>query len=232
MIYTKSLTHKTMAQAALETMRKRILDAEYPPGFQLKQEGLAQELGMSRIPIREALLMLESEGLVRMLPHRGAVVAELTFEEIDEIFSMRLLMEPCLLEKSAPKLVAEDFRELHEIQERYVQSLASNDIAHWNSINKEFHMRLYRHADSPRMLSLVANLLTESEIHTRVQLVGIPGDRERATIEHRALLDLCEAGRADEAVVLLRAHIDHIRKGLLSMAAVRTRQGADGSTSP
>jgi DNA-binding GntR family transcriptional regulator len=227
MIYTKSIKHKTMALAALETMRKRILDAHYPPGHQLKQEGLAQELGMSRIPIREALLMLENEGLVRMLPHRGAVVAELTFEEIDEIFSMRLLMEPCLLERSAPKLEAEDFRELHEIQVRYVQSLERNDITNWNSINKEFHMRLYRHADSPRMMTLVANLLTESEIHTRVQLVGIPGDRERATAEHLALLQLCEAGRAEEAVTLLRAHIDHIRRGLLSMAAVRTRQGAE-----
>lgn len=225
----KSLQHKTMALAAAEALRDRILRSEYPPGFQLKQENLAREFGMSRIPVREALLILEREGLIRMLPHRGAIVTELTAEEVDDLFSMRMLMEPWLLERSVARLTAEDFIELDLIQNAYAASLDSNDIAMWNGLNKDFHMRLYRHAGSPRMLSLVANLLTECDIHTRIQLLGIPGDRERAVADHRALLDLCRARREAEAVILLRHHIDHIRQGLLDLARQRHEQDGSGA---
>lgn len=222
----KSLQHKTMAMAAAEALRGRILSSQYPPGFQLKQENLAREFGMSRIPVREALLILQREGLIRMLPHRGAIVTELTAEEVDDLFSMRMLMEPWLLERSIGRLTAEDLDELDRIQASYAASLDSNDIAMWNGLNKDFHMRLYRHAGSPRMLSLVANLLTECDIHTRIQLLGIPGDRERAVAEHCALLDLCRARRDAEAVDLLRGHIDHIRQGLLDLARRRNEQAS------
>ena len=219
----KDLQHKTMALAAAEEIRKRILDSAYGPGTQLKQEGLAREFGMSRIPIREAFLILEREGLVRMLPHRGAVVAELTFEEVDELFSMRMLMEPWLLQRSVASLTPADFGELRRIQDDYADSLDSNDIARWNGLNKAFHMTLYRHAGNARMLGLVANLLTECDIHTRIQLLAIPGDRERAVADHCLLLELCETGRHAEAVTHLHEHLDHIRQGLLAMAVRRNR---------
>lgn len=223
----KGINHKTMALAAADALRKRILSNAYAPGEQLKQENLAREFGMSRIPVREALLILEKEGLVRMLPHRGAVVNELTFEEIDELFSMRMLMEPWLLERSVGKLTAEDFIALNAIQDEYTRSLNDNDIAVWNQLNRDFHMRLYSHADSSRMMGLVANLLNECDIHTRIQLLGIPGDRERAVTDHRALLDLCQSGRHAEAVALLYDHIDHIRQGLLDIAARRKPEQAE-----
>ena len=216
--------HKTMALVAADELRNRILNASYPPGFQLRQESLARDLGMSRIPLREALLILEKEGLVRMLPRRGAVVTELTVEEIDELFSMRVLMEPWLLERSIAHLTDADFIELDRIQDAYARALDNNNMAIWNGLNKDFHMRLYAHAGSLRMIGLVANLLTECDIHTRIQLLGIPGDRERAVSDHRALLDHCRAGRHAEAVQLLRDHIDHIRQGLLDMA-LRRRGG-------
>ncbi|WP_018634452.1 GntR family transcriptional regulator [Neomegalonema perideroedes] len=224
----KSLQHRTMAMAALEELRDRILNADYPPGFQLRQEALAREFGMSRIPLREAFLMLEKEGLIRMSPHRGAVVAELTFDEIDELFSMRSLMEPWLMERSVGKLTAEDFAALEHIQEQYALSLAqphdSHDVARWSGLNKDFHMRLHRHAASPRTMGLVANLLTECDLHTRIQLLGVPGARERAVAEHRALLDFCRSGRLAEATEAMRGHIDNIRQGLLAMALRRKRE--------
>lgn len=219
----KSLRHKTMALAAAEEIRQRILGGVYGPGIQLKQEALAREFGMSRIPVREALLLLNREGLVSMLPHRGAVVADLTLAEVDELFSMRMLMEPWLLDRSVGKLTDADFAELYQIQDRYAESLTGNDIARWNQLNKLFHMTLYRHADSPRMLSLVGNLLNECDIHTRIQLLAIPEDRERAVAEHRTLLELCRAGRRSEAIAHLHAHLDHIRRVLLAMDLRRNR---------
>ncbi|QUS36761.1 GntR family transcriptional regulator [Falsirhodobacter algicola] len=206
-----------MAQTAASELRQRILNAVYPPGFQLKQDVLAAELGMSRIPLREAFLILEKEGLIRLLPHRGAIVAQLSPEEIDELFSMRMLMEPWLLERSAPRLTSADFARLHRIQTRYFKALNDHDVSMWNAINREFHMTLYQHAASHRMLALSDQLLAEVEIHTRTQLLHIPADRERAVAEHAELLDACENGRFAEAADLLRAHIEHIRKALLDL---------------
>src|SRR3954468_8942501 len=82
----KGLGHLTMASAAAGELRRRILDGTYAAGLPLRQDALAEEFGISRIPVREALLQLEAEGLVRILPHRGAIVSELSTGEIEEVF--------------------------------------------------------------------------------------------------------------------------------------------------
>lgn len=220
----KNMKHKTMASAAAEEIRRRILNETYPPGLQLKQDILAREFGMSRIPVREALLILEREGLIKILPHRGAIVAELTFDEVEELFNMRILLEPYLLERSAPAIPKEAFERLWVIQDKYREALDNDDIAEWNDLNKQFHMMLYQYADSPRIAGTVQNLLTECDIHTRIQLINIEGDRERAVAEHTAILRLCEEGRFEEASGLLRDHIDHIRTGLLSLVRAKRAQ--------
>lgn len=213
----KSIKHKTMASAAAEEIRNRILSGAYPPGFQLRQDGLAGDLGMSRIPIREALVQLESEGLLKILPHRGAVVVELTVDEIEELFNMRLLLEPFLFKRSVPLLTQADFKALRDIQVQYAQSIDGLDIDAWNELNMDFHLTLYRHARSPRIVQTVQNLLVECDRHTRIQLSTIRGDRERAVAEHAELLRLCEDAAYEEAVSLMYRHIDHIRLGLVAL---------------
>jgi DNA-binding GntR family transcriptional regulator len=213
----KSLTHKTMASAAAEEIRNRILSGDYPPGFQLRQDGLAGDLGMSRIPIREALVQLESEGLLKILPHRGAIVVQLTADEIEELFNMRLLLEPFLFARSAPLLTDEDFKALHRMQAQYAESIDRLDINVWNELNTAFHLTLYRYARSPRIVQTVQNLLVECDRHTRIQLSTIRGDRERAVAEHAELLRLCEQGAFEDGASLMYQHIDHIRVGLVAL---------------
>ena len=213
----KSLKHKTISTAAAEEIRRRILGGVFPPGFQLRQEELAKDFGISRIPIREALLLLENEGIVKISPHRGATVVKLSTDEIEELFNMRILLEPFLFERSAPLLTPADYNDLNSILERYAVSIHKLNIAVWNDLNSEFHMLLYQHARSPRMLTTVQNLLGECDRHTRIQLTNIAGDRERAVREHVELVRLCEAGKFSQGAQLLREHIDHIRVGLLEL---------------
>ncbi|MBD9652885.1 GntR family transcriptional regulator [Ensifer sp. ENS09] len=213
----KGLKHKTMASAAAEEIRNRILAGDYPPGFQLRQDGLAEDLGMSRIPIREALVQLESEGLLKILPHRGAIVVQLTPDEIEELFNMRLLLEPFLFKRSVPRLTRDDLKALHQIQRRYAASIDELDIDVWNELNTEFHLTLYKHARSPRVFLTVQSLLVECDRYTRIQLSTIRGDRGRAVAEHAELLRLCEHGAFEEGARLMREHIDHIRRGLTTM---------------
>lgn len=214
---SKGLKHKTISTAAADEIRSRILGGSFAPGFQLKQEDLAQEFGISRIPIREALLLLESEGLVKIMPHRGAVVVKLSAEEIEELFNMRMLLEPFLLERSAPHLTTDDFEALGNILARYEDSIGKQDVARWNDLNVEFHLLLYSHARSPRMLSTVHSLLNDCDRHTRIQLSNIEADRMRAMAEHADMVRLCRVGKFSEAAALLYTHIDHVRGGLVEL---------------
>lgn len=225
---SKSLQHKTIASAAAEEIRRRIFNGEIEPGSQLRQEELAQQLGISRIPIREALLILENEALVKILPHRGAVVVRLSADEIEELFNMRMLLEPYLYERSAPHLTEADFAELESNCTAYAKSMRNRDEALWNSINTDFHLRLYAHARSPRVTSTVRKLLSECERHTRLQLSRIKEDRERAVREHAELLELARAGRYGDGAALMRRHIDHIREVIVGLLGEALRRGKDG----
>src|SRR4051794_17273624 len=93
----KSLQHRTIASAVAGNLRERILDGDFKAGSPLRQDALASEFGVSRIPIREALMQLEAEGLVKIHPHRGAIISELSTEEVQELFALRALLEPRLL---------------------------------------------------------------------------------------------------------------------------------------
>jgi DNA-binding GntR family transcriptional regulator len=205
----KGLAHKTMAAATAEELRRRILAGVFPAGAQLRQDALAAEFGMSRIPIREALVQLEAEGLVRILPHRGAVVTELSPEEIAELFELRAQIEPALLRRSAPRLTASDYLELHAILAEYSGELRAQNVNRWGELNTRFHMLLYRHAGRPRSLSIAESLLRSCDLHTRLQLSYTNG-QERAEIEHTELVRLCKDVRIDEACKLLRAHIENV----------------------
>lgn len=225
----KSMKHKTMAAAAADELRSRIMRGVFSPGQQLRQDTLAAEFGMSRIPVREALFLIEREGLVKILPHRGAIVVQLSADEVDELFNMRVLLEPFLLARSAPHLTANDFKSLNKIQARYVEATNRNNADGWNKVNTEFHLELYKHANSPRILGTVHNLLTECDRHTRIQLLGIEGDQARSVKEHAELLRLCEEQKFPQACDLLRAHIEHIRSGLVRLLG-KPEPSSDHST--
>jgi DNA-binding GntR family transcriptional regulator len=209
----KSLQHRTISSAVGDELRRRILDGSFPSGLQLKQDALAEEFGVSRIPIREALMQLEAEGLVKILPHKGAIVSELSISEIDELFELRLLLEPRLLEASAPHLTAADFEQLHAILDEYGSEISAKHISRWGELNTQFHMLMYRHAERPRSLLLVGNLLQDCDRHARIQL-SLNNNTDRAHREHTELVALCEAGKFSEACNLLKSHIEHAGKSL------------------
>ena len=198
--------HRTLAAAAADELRRRILSGQYPGGSQLRQANLSRELGISRIPIREALVQLDAEGLVRIVPHRGTFVAQLSVPEIEELFGLRALLEPRLLQASAPKLNANDFAALDEILSEYSSELRDRHVVRWGELNTTLHSLLYKWAEMPRTASIVASLLRNTERHTCMQLVFTDG-LERAETEHAEIVALCRRRAFDEASALLAEHI-------------------------
>jgi len=210
---TKGLAHRTLATATAEELRRRILTGSFPAGYQLRQDALASEFGISRIPLREALLQLEAEGLIKIIPHRGAVVSELSIAEIEELFDLRALLEPWLLQASAPRLTSGDFTRLDAILDEYSHELRTKNVMRWGELNTQLHLMLYQHSNRPRTMTIVTALLQASDRHTRLQLTYT--DRmERAENEHAELVKLCRTRQFDAAAQLLEAHIVNVKSSL------------------
>lgn len=210
-----TLKHRTLSGALLEEIRQSILSGHYSAGSQLRQDALAETYGVSRIPIREALFHLEAEGLVRIVPQKGAVVSELSQAEIDDVFELRALLEPRLFRRSAPLLSAADFEQLEQIQTTYVAAIRGGEINQYGKLNAQLHVALYQRANLPRTQQIVASLLQTSDRYTRVQLSSIDA-MNRAMEEHAELICLSRAGDFEAAAKLLEAHLVAVRTDLLA----------------
>jgi DNA-binding GntR family transcriptional regulator len=210
----------TRAMAAADELRRRILDGTYAGGTQIRQDALAEEFGISRIPVREALFQLEAEGLVKIEAHKGAVVATLSLDEIEELFEFRALIEPRLLAKSAPKLTVSDFANIRGILNQYSEHFRQLHVDRWGDLNVQLHSALYCHAESPKMLATAIQLLHTADRFTRMQLSYTDG-LARAEHEHDTIVDLCEARKFREATKALKDHILGAGSSLLSVLRER-----------
>ncbi len=222
------LGHRTMALAAADELRRRILSGEFPEGFQLKQDALAEDFGMSRIPIREALVQLESEGFVRILPHRGAQVSELSQAEIRELFELRALLEPRLLRLSAPRLTEQDYAALDRINAEYRAEIQAMNPGRWGELNTKLHLHLMSRAEQPRTLAIVAALLQNTDRYTRLQLSLTGSGRTRAEKEHASMVRFCRAGDVTAACKLLTEHIRHAEIELIAFIKARSAAATVG----
>lgn len=217
------LSVTTVAEQAADAIRRKIIAGELPEGFQLRQDALAAELGISRIPVREALVQLEGEGLVRIVPHKGAVVSEMSIEEISELFMLRGLLEPLLLKKSAPKLTPDDFARLDAVLAEYKEELHAQHPERWGELNTQVHNLLMSRADQPRTAAIVTTLLQQTDRYTRLQLSLSADSCRRAEEEHEELVRLCKAGEVRAAATLLKRHIEHASAELEKFILSRRR---------
>lgn len=208
-----SLTYRTLSAAIADQLRTAILSGTQEAGAQLRQDALAAEFGVSRIPVREALFQLEAEGLVEIVPHKGAVVAGLSMDEIDDVFDLRIVLESRLLADAVPRMTKADFDRADIACRAFDASVRSGEIGSSGTRNAEFHLSLFAAARLPRTASIVAGLLQVSERYTRLQLSSSRG-LARAGREHRDLLSVCRKGDAQAACEMLARHIDGVRADL------------------
>jgi DNA-binding GntR family transcriptional regulator len=207
----------TIVSAAVAELRRRILSGSVSAGEALRQDALAKEFGISRIPIREAFRQLAAEGLVTIHPHRGAVVSALSASNIAELFDLRAMLEPDLIRRAVPQLQPGDFAAAERILTDYTAAIRHGDVDAWGELNTEYHLTLYGPADRPQTLELVRMLLANTDRYTRVQLAMSTGATTRAKQEHAALLDLCRKGDAEGAARLTLEHVLAVKQDLLQL---------------
>jgi DNA-binding GntR family transcriptional regulator len=208
---------QTVTGAAVAELRRRILSGSVVGGEALRQDALAKEFGISRIPIREAFHQLAAEGLVTLHPHRGAVVTALSAEDIAELFDLRAMLEPDLIRRAVPRLLESDFAIAEGILKDYATAIRKRDLDAWGELNTEYHLSLYRAAGRSQTIELVRVLLANTDRYTRVQLAMSEGATTRARQEHAELLALCRARDADGAAKLTLDHVLAVRHDLLQL---------------
>ena len=196
---------RALSDRLIETVRDRLLAGRPGPGEPVRQDTLAAELGVSKIPLREALARLEEEGLLRSELNRGWFVTPLTAAEAREVFALRLTLEPDAAGKASS--LADDAEQAEAIAalDALNAGVAAHD-AHVGALNRAFHLALVRPARQPLTLDILQRLHVISERYVRKHLEP-QGRDERATDEHRALLAAWLARDRRAVTALLRAHV-------------------------
>lgn len=204
---------RTMAVQITSRIREKILMGAYAPGAQLLQDSIAAEFGVSKIPVREALVQLRSEGLVDIFAHRGFQVRPLSAAEVQEVFNLRLAIEPEAVAKGARLASAGDRENAKAALAALNTSLAAGALHHSGDLNSEFHLALVVTHCQPVTADVLYRLHTIAQRYVRMHLK--PNGRiKRATQEHTALLDAWLAGKAREARDCAQAHIKETRDEL------------------
>src|SRR5262252_3034305 len=204
-----AIPRQSLTSAVADKLRDQIIRGEIAEGTQLRQDAIATQYQVSRIPVREALRQLDSEGLIAIVPNRGAIVPALSPSDIGELFSIRALLEPEVLKLSIPYLTEEDFSEAAAVLRKYVSELRRPEhLSAWGRLNWQFHSILYSRANQPRFMSIIRNVNNSGERYTRLQLYLTHGVK-RANEEHHRILDLCRQRDVEAACNVLREHIRH-----------------------
>lgn len=191
-------------------LREAILNGALVDGTQLRQDQLAEQFGTSRIPVREALRQLETEGLVTIEPNRGAVVASVSLDDVLEMLDIRIALECYALRLAIPQMAEEDLDAADNILEGY--NVEPNPES-WGAMNWQFHWAIYAPCHRPRLLGMIEANYGHVNRFVRTQ-VSLATGKERPRKEHELLLALCREGDIERATSLLETHIEQTKKSV------------------
>lgn len=205
------LAHQTKTEIALHVLRERMRTGQLKPGERLRVNDLREELQMSPTPIREALRLLQADGLVMYQPHLGITVARLSPETTAELSLLRCTLEALAVELAVPKLSAREARELERTHEALTAAVEAGHGAEINDLNSRWHWQIYDGARSEYLADFIRRLWDRYPWRT---MWVLPGRAQKSVEEHKAVM---EAVAARDAAAAAEAMRDHIRSGERSL---------------
>jgi len=220
----------TAQEAVLEELRVAIVSGELRPGEQVLQDALAERFGVSRVPLREALKILEGEGQVVYRPHRGYFVAELDLDDLREVYRIRDLLESEAVRVAVPQIGTDELTALQGALEDVERASAAGDLVAMAAANRRFHFGLLAAAKMPRLLRLVRVLWDATDVYRSLYYAD---DSHRQVVhdEHRLVLDAVRLGDQERAVELLRQHRERAVVTLERVLPGRSMAGVDRAAS-
>jgi DNA-binding GntR family transcriptional regulator len=215
-----SNAHKQLRHVVADQLRTAILEGYYKPGAWLRQEHLAQELGVSQMPVREALKELAAEGLIEHVPYRGVRVIEFSPDDIEDLYAHRAFLEGNAARFAAQRITPKEIAELRQLQEQMENNLAPEQLASYRDLNRRFHQVIFSAARRGYLL----RTLTQMWAAFPTMLVGnfavtaespLPGRDMNDTVEHHALIDALENHDPQASERAMRHHIEETGRQLV-----------------
>jgi len=197
----------TSQKAVLAEIRRAIMARELKPGERVLQEKLAERFNVSRVPVREALVVLEAEGQVVYEAHRGYTVVELSLEELEEIYLARRLLETETTRRAVPKIDAELIQYLEDCTARMYEFAKAGDVLRYAEANWDFHLSLFERAGLPRLYRIIEVLWRVSEVYRGA--IFNEAWLEQARKDHQAILAACKVENVPEAIAAQDEHRSH-----------------------
>ncbi len=198
--------HQTLREQIVSSLRESIIKGELSPGQKLTEPELADRLGISRTPIREAFRQLESEGFLTVIPRRGAVVSKITRKEIDEFYELKSLLEGYAARIAAEKINEKGIEKLRKINEQLIKLAEEGDIEAFFLKNEEFHRTFISYCGNEKLLEFREHVV-QRFMRFRLEALAVPGRLMDSVKQHRTIIRALarKDGRLAEAVVLEHA---------------------------
>ncbi|UGS35587.1 GntR family transcriptional regulator [Capillimicrobium parvum] len=213
----KLATERHNVDAVHDRLRGAILRGDIPPGEVLQQVALAEELGVSRTPLREAFRLLQREGLLEGSPNRSYRVTSFSPRDLEELYVTFLPLQALAIRLTIPLLQSSDIATMMGDLAQMDHYAEAQDVEGWEVPHREFHRRLIQHAGR-RVVELLDQLSDHAGRYRRVYLAGTSYGFEAAAAEHRELLESCRAGDTNLAAARLAHHLAHTALDVLAMA--------------
>ncbi|MBE3574753.1 MAG: GntR family transcriptional regulator [Firmicutes bacterium] len=222
-------SYKPLRELVFESLRQAIMTGQLRPGERLMEVQLANELGVSRTPVREAIRKLELEGLVVMIPRKGAYVSRMSTRDIQEVFEIRATLEGLAATLAVERATEQELDELQALLGRIAECIARNDVKTMVEVDTEFHRQLFQCAHNSRLVQIMQNL-REYVQRFRSTSLAYPGRMKVALDEHRQVVQAIRRRDREQAQALAYWHIVSAEKGL--MDAIRQQEAAGQAGRP
>lgn len=204
-----------LRDVVFQTLRQAILKGELQPGERLMEIKLAERLGVSRTPIREAIRKLELEGLVVMIPRKGAAVANITEKDTKDVLEVRRTLEMFAVEVACDRITPEQLEQLKEAAKAFEASNGSMDLIRIAETDMHFHEIIYEATHNERLIQMLNNL-RENMYRYRIEYLKDPNYYNSLVAEHQEILNAVESKDKERARACMRDHIDNQQLAVIS----------------
>lgn len=215
-------SYKPLREIVCDTLRQAIVDGVFKPGERLMEIKLADEMGVSRTPVREAIRKMEIEGFVAMMPRRGTYVSDISVKDITDVYEIRIVLDVLAAVLSAERITEEEVLKMRSLLDDIDAHIKKGEFDQIVEADSAFHDVLYQASHNQRLVMMINNL-RDQFTRLRMRSMKYPGRLKNTQREHRDLVDAIASRDIDRAKATVRTHLENAEATLL--AAVREHLG-------
>ena len=204
-----------LRDVVFNTLRDAILTGKLVPGERLMENQLADKLGVSRTPVREALRMLELENLVELVPRKGAQVLDMSEKDIVNILEVRSALEGLATSVACKKMTKEDLQQLKNLEVDFEKAVAENDVEHFVDIDEDFHDLIFAATENDKLINIFRNLRIQLYRYRMAQAKNNETSMSTIVAHHRSIIRAIENHDSEEGASIAQGHIKYQTESIL-----------------